>query len=68
MEGLLSKGLPAETTLAFCLSAVSASIPEIVMLRQVMTNKLQALFIGYLWVIFTLAGWFLNALQGAGAF
>ena len=63
MEGLLTKGMPVGTTMAFCMSAVAASIPEVIMLRQVMTAKLQAAFIGYLWVIFTLSGWLLNALS-----
>ena len=64
MEGLLTKGMPVGTTMAFCMSAVAASIPEVIMLRQVMTLRLQAVFIGYLWVIFTLTGWLLNTLQG----
>ncbi|MDY0186284.1 MAG: permease [Desulfuromonadaceae bacterium] len=62
MESLLVKGLPIGTTLAFCMSAVAASIPEVMMLRQIMTIKLQAAFIGYLWVIFTLVGWLCNIL------
>lgn len=60
MESLLLKGLPIGTTLAFCMSAVAASIPEVMLLRQVMTIKLQAVFIAYLWVIFTLTGWLFN--------
>lgn len=60
MESLLLKGLPIGTTMAFCMSAVAASIPEVIMLRQIMTIKLQAVFIGYLWVIFTLVGWLFN--------
>lgn len=62
MESLLMKGLPIGTTLAFCMSAAAASIPEVMMLRQIMTIKLQAAFIGYLWVIFTLVGWLFNIL------
>ena len=62
MESLLVKGLPLGTTLAFCMSAVAASLPEVMMLRQIMTIKLQALFISYLWVIFTLVGWLFNLL------
>lgn len=62
MESLLVKGLPAGTTMAFCMSAVAASIPEVMMLRQIMTMRLQAAFIGYLWVIFTLTGWLFNFL------
>ncbi len=62
MESLLVKGLPIGTTMAFCMSAVAASIPEMMMLRQIMTIKLQAAFICYLWVIFTLMGWLFNSL------
>ena len=62
MESLLLKGLPLGTTMAFCMSAVAASIPEVMMLRQIMTIKLQAVFIGYLWLIFTLVGWLFNIL------
>lgn len=62
MESLLLKGLPVGTTMAFCLSAVAASLPEVMMLRQIMTIKLQAAFIGYLWIIFTLVGWLFNIL------
>lgn len=60
MESLLTKGLPIGTTMAFCMSAVVASIPEFVMLRQIMTIKLQATFIFYLWFILTLVGWVFN--------
>lgn len=63
MESLLSKGLPIGTTMAFCMSAVVASIPEFMMLRQIMTIKLQATFIVYLWIILTLVGWLFNYLQ-----
>lgn len=63
MESLLLKGLPIGTTLAFCMSAVAASLPEVLMLKQVMRWKLLAVFLGMLLVIFTLAGWFFNVLQ-----
>lgn len=62
MQSLLVKGLPIGTTMAFCMSSVVASLPEVMMLRQIMTLKLQAVFIGYLWVIFTLVGWLFNLL------
>lgn len=63
MESLLVKGMPIGTTMAFCMSAVAASIPEFIMLRQIMTTKLQAVFIAYLWVIFTCVGWLFNILE-----
>lgn len=64
MESLLLKGLPVGTTLAFCMSTVAASLPELLMLKQVMRWRLLALFIGVLLCIFTLVGWFFNATQG----
>lgn len=63
MESLLLKGLPLGTTLAFCMSTVAVSLPEVLMLKQVMRWKLLAVFLGLLLVIFTLAGWLFNALQ-----
>lgn len=63
MESLLLKGLPLGTTLAFCMSTVAASLPEVLMLKQVMRWKLLALFLGMLLVIFTVVGWLLNILQ-----
>ena len=62
MESLLVKGLPFGTTLAFAMSTVAASLPEALMLRQVMERRLVALFFGVLLVLFTLLGWTLNAL------
>ncbi len=62
MESLLLKGLPLGTTLAFCMSTVAASLPEILMLKQVMRWQLLALFLGLLLVLFTLVGWLFNAL------
>lgn len=62
MESLLLKGLPIGTTLAFCMSAVAASLPEVMMLKQVMRWQLLAIFLGMLLVIFTVMGWFFNLL------
>lgn len=62
MESLLLKGLPLGTTLALCMSTVAASLPEAMMLKQVMTWKLLAVFLGVLLVLFTLIGWLFNLL------
>ncbi|MTJ93080.1 MAG: permease [Desulfovibrio sp.] len=62
MESLLAKGLPLGTTLAFCMSTVVVSLPEMIMLRQVMTVRLLAVFVGYLLLMFTLVGWLFNLL------
>ena len=63
MESLLLKGVPVGTTLAFCMSTVAASLPEVLMLRQVMRWKLLVFFLVVLLVLFTLVGWLLNFLQ-----
>lgn len=63
MESLLLKGLPLGTTLAFCMSTVAASLPEVLMLKQVMRWRLLAAFMGMLLVLFTLVGWLFNMLQ-----
>ncbi len=60
MESLLTNGLPVGTTLAFCMSTVAASIPEFVMLKQVMQWRLLGLLFILLLTAFTVIGWVLN--------
>ncbi|EEO27918.1 permease [Oxalobacter paraformigenes] len=62
MESLLNKGLPVGTTLAFCMGTVAASLPELVMLKQVMRWPLLALFVAVLFVLLTATGWLYNFL------
>ncbi len=63
MESLLLKGLPLGTTLAFCMSTVAISLPEALMLKQVMRWRLLGIFSGLLLVLFTLVGLLFNFLQ-----
>jgi uncharacterized membrane protein YraQ (UPF0718 family) len=44
------------------MSAVAASLPEIIMLKQMMRWPLLATFLGYLFTVFTISGWMFNAL------
>ena len=60
IESLLLKGLPIGTTLAFSMSTIAVSLPEVLMLKQVMQWKLLAAFLGFMLVMFTLAGWIFN--------
>lgn len=62
MESLLDKGLPVGTTLAFCMGTVVASLPELVMLKQVMRWPLLALFVAVLFALLTATGWLYNFL------
>lgn len=63
LETLLLKGVPVGTTLAFCMSAVAVSLPELMMLKQVMQNKLLLTIIFYLITAFCLVGWLFNAIN-----
>ncbi|PKH04051.1 hypothetical protein CXF72_03130 [Psychromonas sp. MB-3u-54] len=60
MESLIKNGLPIGTTLAFCMSTVAASVPEFVMLKQVMQWRLLSLLFALLLTAFTLIGWIFN--------
>ena len=63
LEAFVAKGVPLGTALAFLLSAVGVSVPELVMLRAVMTPRLLAAFAGVVLVGTTLIGWLFNALR-----
>ena len=46
VEALLSKGAPLGTVLAFMMSIIAISFPEMVILRKVLTPRLIAVFVG----------------------
>jgi uncharacterized membrane protein YraQ (UPF0718 family) len=60
VETLLSKGLPVGTALALMLSTVGASIPEFIMLKQVLRPKLLVILFIYFLVSFSTIGWIIN--------
>jgi len=60
IESLLGKGLPIGTALAFMMSVVAASLPEFMLLKQVMKTRLLVIFFLTLMVMFTAAGWIFN--------
>lgn len=62
-ETLLAKGLPVGTTLALMMSTVAASLPEFMMLKQVMKPKLLLIFFLLLLTMFTLVGWIFNLIR-----
>ena len=61
MESLITNGLPIGTTLAFCMSTVAASLPEFILLKQVMQWRLLAILFATLLFAFTCVGWIFNA-------
>ncbi len=62
LDAFVTKGVPLGTALAFLLSAVGVSFPELVMLRSVMTVRLLAAFSLVVLVGTTIIGWIFNAL------
>ncbi|MBM3854942.1 MAG: permease [Verrucomicrobia bacterium] len=62
LEAFVTKGVPLGTALAFLLSAVGVSLPELVMLRGVMTVRLLVAFSAIVLAGTTIIGWLFNAL------
>lgn len=63
-EVLLSKGVPIGTILAFTLSVVAISLPEMLILRKVLKVKMLLFFAGYLLVSLIFVGYFFNYFFG----
>jgi uncharacterized membrane protein YraQ (UPF0718 family) len=59
-EVLISKGLPVGTTLAFIMSTVAISLPELVILRKVLKVQMIIFFVLYLAVAFVVIGYGFN--------
>jgi len=64
MEVLTAKGMAMGTALAFMMSVIGLSLPEMVILRKVIKVKLLVIFAGILFVSFTLTGYLFNAILG----
>lgn len=63
LDAFVAKGVPLGTALAFLLSAVGVSFPELVLLRSVMTVRLLVVFSLIVLVGTTLVGWIFNLLE-----
>lgn len=62
VEALLSKGAALGTVLAFMMSVIALSLPEMVILRKVLKPRLIAVFIGVVGSGILLVGYVFNAL------
>jgi uncharacterized membrane protein YraQ (UPF0718 family) len=62
VEALLGKGAALGTTLAFMMSVIALSLPEMIILRKVLTMKLIAVFIGVVGIGILAVGFLFNAL------
>lgn len=63
LDAFVAKGVPLGTALAFLLSAVGVSFPELVLLRGVMTARLLTAFATVVFLGTTVIGWLFNALR-----
>ncbi|EPR37663.1 Protein of unknown function DUF318, transmembrane [Desulfovibrio sp. X2] len=62
VEALLGKGAALGTVLAFMMSVIALSFPEMVILRKVLKPRLIAVFIGVVAGGILLVGWLFNAI------
>lgn len=60
VQALLEKGLPMGTALAFMMSVVAISIPELIILRKVAKPKLLAIFVGVVTLAIIFIGYLFN--------
>ncbi|MEZ5850076.1 MAG: permease [Hyphomicrobiaceae bacterium] len=62
VEALIGKGAALGTTLAFMMSVIALSLPEMIILRKVLTTKLIVVFIGVVGTGILAVGFLFNAL------
>jgi hypothetical protein len=62
VEALLGKGAALGTTLAFMMSVIALSLPEMIILRQVLTLKLIGVFVGVVGTGILMVGFLFNFL------
>ena len=61
-EALLAKSVPIGTVLALMMSVVAISVPEMIILRKVLTVRMLVFFAGYLGLAFIASGYMFNLL------
>jgi len=61
VEALLGKGAALGTVLAFMMSVIALSLPELIILRKVLRPRLIATFVGVVATGILLVGWLFNA-------
>jgi uncharacterized membrane protein YraQ (UPF0718 family) len=62
VEALLGKGAALGTTLAFMMSVIALSLPEMIILKQVLTYRLIGIFLAVVSVGILATGFLFNAI------
>jgi hypothetical protein len=60
VENLVGKGLPAGTTLAFLMAVTALSLPDMIILKKVLKNKLIGAFVLIVMVFIIFTGYLSN--------
>ena len=63
-EVLLNKGVPVGTILAFIMSIVAISLPELLILRKVLKPQMLVFFVAFLFIAFIGVGYLFNFIFG----
>jgi uncharacterized membrane protein YraQ (UPF0718 family) len=66
VSAMLGKGAALGTVLAFMMSVVALSLPEMIILRKVLKPRLIAIFIGVVGMSIIITGYLFNLLFSAG--
>lgn len=66
VEVLYAKGLPIGTVLAFMMSVVALSLPEMILLRRVLKPQLLGAFIAVVATGIIAVGYLFNVILGSG--
>ncbi|MDY6778425.1 MAG: permease [Candidatus Nanohaloarchaea archaeon] len=64
VASLMAKGLPVSVALTFMMAAAGLSLPEFVMLKEVMDNRMLATLIGVVTAAITLTGYMIATIPG----
>jgi hypothetical protein len=64
-EVLLNKGVPVGTILAFIMSIVAISLPELLILRKVLKPQMLVFFVVFLFLAFIGVGYSFNIIFGS---
>jgi len=62
VQALMEKGMPLGTVLAFMMAVTALSLPEMIILKQVLKPKLIGIFVAILAVAITATGYLFNAI------
>ncbi len=62
-QALIGKGVALGTAMSFMMAVVALSLPEMILLKQVMKKKLMAVFVGITTVGIILVGYLFNYIE-----